>query len=156
MRRSFRIGLRLGLLVGIVAAALKMAQSRRSRQEEWSPPPPPSWPPVQEPSVTPEPPVSAASEAGSVVTRSAPTEAVGPLPEPLVEPADPEPEPLATAPLWVEPEGGVCPSSHPVKAKLASGLFHLPGMFAYDRTRPDRCYADEASASEDGLTRAKR
>jgi hypothetical protein len=43
-----------------------------------------------------------------------------------------------------------------VKAKLSSRLFHLPGMFAYARTRPDRCYRDEAAAVADGLTRAKR
>ena len=50
----------------------------------------------------------------------------------------------------------MCPPSHPIKAKLASRLFHLPGMFAYDRTRPDRCYRDETGAVADGLTRAKR
>lgn len=57
---------------------------------------------------------------------------------------------------WVEPSGATCPDSHPLKAKLASGLFHLPGMLAYRRTRPDRCYRDEGSALADGLRRAKR
>lgn len=57
---------------------------------------------------------------------------------------------------WVAPESDVCPTSHPVKAKLASKLFHLPGMFAYDRTRPDRCYSDEAAATGDGFVKAKR
>jgi hypothetical protein len=57
---------------------------------------------------------------------------------------------------WVEPDDGVCPPSHPVKAKLSSGLFHLPGMVFYNRTRADRCYADEDSAVRDGLTKAKR
>jgi hypothetical protein len=60
------------------------------------------------------------------------------------------------ATLWVEPSGGTCPSSHPVKAKMASRIFHLPGMFAYERTRPDRCYADAEAAEGDGFTRAKR
>ncbi len=142
--------------------------------------------------MTPEPPAATLTDAGSVVTRSAPVEPARPRPEPPVpaapglpeslatepvglepqpletEPAAPGPEPLETEPvgpgseplaterLWVEPEDGVCPASHPVKAKLASGLFHLPGMAAYNRTRPDRCYTDEASATEDGLTRAKR
>ena len=32
----------------------------------------------------------------------------------------------------------------------------LPGMFAYDRTRPDRCYPDAATAEADGLRPAKR
>jgi hypothetical protein len=59
---------------------------------------------------------------------------------------------------WVDSvEGGSsCPAGHPIKANMRSGIYHLPGMLAYDRTRPDRCYADEASAEADGLTRAKR
>ncbi len=57
---------------------------------------------------------------------------------------------------WVEPEGDVCPNSHPIKAKLRSGIFHLPGMAAYARTSPDRCYSDEAAAEGDGLRRAAR
>jgi len=60
------------------------------------------------------------------------------------------------APAWVDPEGNFCPSTHPVKAKLSSGLFHLPGMAAYARTAPDRCYRDEQAALGAGLTRAKR
>ena len=61
----------------------------------------------------------------------------------------------ATAP-WVEPDDGVCPASHPVKAKLASGIYHRPGGQSYDRTRPDRCYRDGAAAEADGLRAAKR
>jgi len=49
-----------------------------------------------------------------------------------------------------------CPPSHPIKAKLSSRIFHLPGMFAYERTRPDRCYVDETSATSEGFIRAKR
>ena len=57
---------------------------------------------------------------------------------------------------WVNPEGGVCPTTHPVKAKLRSAIFHLPGMAAYARTSPDRCYRDEQAAIDDGLRRAAR
>lgn len=57
---------------------------------------------------------------------------------------------------WVAPDGSVCPSTHPVKAKLTSRIFHLPGMAAYERTSPDRCYRDEASAAADGLRKSKR
>jgi hypothetical protein len=57
---------------------------------------------------------------------------------------------------WVEPSGTTCPGSHPIKAKMSSRIFHLPGMFAYERTRPDRCYPDEQSAVSDGFTRSKR
>jgi hypothetical protein len=57
---------------------------------------------------------------------------------------------------WVEPEDGACPASHPVKAKLGSGIFHVPGGQSYDRTRADRCYLDGAAATADGLRAAKR
>jgi hypothetical protein len=59
-------------------------------------------------------------------------------------------------PPWVEAMGNECPTTHPVKAKLASMLYHLPGMAAYNRTRPDRCYVDGASAEADGFIKAKR
>jgi hypothetical protein len=150
VRRSFRFGLRLGLLLALLAALIKVVRSRRSSVDGWAPPPMPSWPPIHEGAVAPEAPqpaVQAVREAATVVTRSAP-------PEPTA--SEPEPAPASAQPLWVEPEGDACPASHPVKGKLSSGLFHLPGMNAYDRTRPDRCYADEAAATEDGLRRAKR
>lgn len=57
---------------------------------------------------------------------------------------------------WALPVAGDCPPGYPVKAKLASGIFHLPGMFAYDRTTPDRCYRSAADAEADGLRPAKR
>ncbi|MGH9152213.1 MAG: hypothetical protein ACRD03_07435, partial [Acidimicrobiales bacterium] len=57
---------------------------------------------------------------------------------------------------WVQAEGTECPATHPVKAKLSSMLYHLPGMAAYKRTRPDRCYLDAGSAEADGFIRAKR
>jgi hypothetical protein len=57
---------------------------------------------------------------------------------------------------WVDAEEGTCPASHPVKGKLASGIFHVPGGQSYDRTRADRCYLDPDAAVEDGLRAAKR
>jgi hypothetical protein len=57
---------------------------------------------------------------------------------------------------WVEPDGGACPTSHPVKAKLASGIFHVPGGANYDRTKPDRCYSSAEAAETDGLRPTKR
>lgn len=67
----------------------------------------------------------------------------------LVAVPDPEPD-------WVEPVEGACPEGYPVKLKLSSGIFHLPGMQAYERTQPDRCYRDAASAEADGYRAAKR
>ena len=52
---------------------------------------------------------------------------------------------------WIEPDAGACPISHPVKAKLASGIFHVPGGANYDRTKPDRCYSSAEAAETDGL-----
>ncbi|MBK9179191.1 MAG: hypothetical protein IPM45_06380 [Acidimicrobiales bacterium] len=67
----------------------------------------------------------------------------------------PSPAPAGDDP-WVEPTEGTCPATHPVKAKLASGIYHLPGMLNYERTRPDRCYASAEAAEADGLRPAKR
>src|SRR5207244_13465803 len=57
---------------------------------------------------------------------------------------------------WVEPSGSTCPPSHPIKAQKPSFLYHLPGMAAYERTKPDRCYRDERGARADGFLKAKR
>ena len=43
------------------------------------------------------------------------------------------------------------PASHPVKAKLASGIFHVPGGANYARTQADRCYVSPEAAEADGL-----
>lgn len=59
-------------------------------------------------------------------------------------------------PTWVEPVDGACPDGYPIKAKVKSGIFHQPGGLAYERTNPDRCYPDAASAEADGLRAAKR
>jgi hypothetical protein len=67
--------------------------------------------------------------------------------------AAPSPEP---APAWVAPDGdGGCPPTHPIKAKLASGIYHVPGGANYARTKPDRCYVDEGAALADGLRASK-
>jgi hypothetical protein len=74
-------------------------------------------------------------------------------------PITPPPAPMPTQPTqtWVDPtDGGACPATHPIKVKLASGIFHLPGMLAYDRTNADRCYRTGADAVADGFVRAKR
>jgi hypothetical protein len=61
-----------------------------------------------------------------------------------------------TSGAWTEPNAdGSCPPNHPVKAKLSSGIFHVPGGLNYERTHADRCYVDEASAEADGLRPSK-
>lgn len=61
-----------------------------------------------------------------------------------------------TSRSWVAPVDGQCPVGFELKAKLTSGIYHRPGMSAYDRTHPDRCYPTEAAAEADGLRPAKR
>ena len=79
-------------------------------------------------------------------------------PVPDTSPGDPAPVDAAAGSeaAWVEPVDGTCPASHPVKGKLASGIFHEPGMQMYERTRADRCYADPDAAVADGLRPSKR
>ena len=71
----------------------------------------------------------------------------------------PEPVPSgapALAPVpWVDAVDGGCPVSHPVKAKMGSGIYHLPGGQFYERTRAERCYIDAAAAEADGYRAAK-
>lgn len=58
---------------------------------------------------------------------------------------------------WVTPDAsGQAPASHPVKAKLSSRVYRVPGMAMYDRSVPDRCYPSPEAAEADGFTRAAR
>jgi hypothetical protein len=75
---------------------------------------------------------------------------------PIPRPAAARVSALVVAAAWVEPVDGACPDSHPVKGKVASGIYHVPGGLNYARTRPDRCYVDPAAAESDGLRAAKR
>ena len=217
LRKSFRRGLGLGLLLGAVIAVYRTWEARR----EIAAPQPQPWTPVSAPPVqTPvsAPPVQTPVSAPPVQPPVAPPppERVTPEPEPLVrfetpepETSEPEPEPEVTQPLdevgepvpevpaaaadndditpvkkasprraaraakkkapatkkaapvvpadpWIDPEGKICPPSHPVKAKLASKIFHVPGGFNYERTVPDRCYQDAGAAEADGLRQSKR
>jgi hypothetical protein len=59
------------------------------------------------------------------------------------------------SPAWVVPVDGVAPEGYPVKANDASMIYHVPGGRFYERTRPERCYADTADAIADGYRAAK-
>ncbi len=65
------------------------------------------------------------------------------------------PRPATMERPWVEPVDGVCVASHPIKGKLGSGIYHMPGGMNYERTHPDRCYLDPEAAEHDGLRPAK-
>ena len=66
------------------------------------------------------------------------------------------PDDVPASQRWIDPVDRGCPQGFEVKVKLASGIYHLPGMFAYDRTIPDRCYASAEAAEADGFRAAKR
>lgn len=71
-----------------------------------------------------------------------------PMPAPTVTEASAEQR-------WVAPVDGSCPDGYPIKANDNSGIYHVPGGRFYDRTVPERCYADAADAEADGYRAAK-
>ena len=163
IRRSFRVGLTLGLLAGLAFALVKMFGGRsepatdtpRAANEPWprlnADPAVPATPNI---ALVPDP---AAPSPTAPVVEAAVVAPRPPTPAPTPAPAKAAPakkKPLVAK--WVEPKGDVCPTSHPVKAKLSSKIFHLPGMLNYERTKPDRCYQDAPAAEADGLRPAKR
>lgn len=92
----------------------------------------------------PLPPPTPISEAAAVEVQPEP-------PAPAEQP-DGATEPAA----WVAPVDKTCPEGYPVKAKVASGVYHVPGGLSYARTVPDRCYASPQQAEADGFRPAKR
>jgi hypothetical protein len=132
IRRLLRIGLLLGFLGGVAIVLTKLLSNQEHDTPALATRPSEPWP-----RLTSDPTVPAAPIARAI-----------PDPE---APASPD-----QARVWVEATAGACPTSHPVKAKLASKIFHLPGMANYDRTKADRCYVDAAAAEGDGLRAAKR
>ena len=128
-----RLGLLLGVLAGVAVALTKLLSNQEHDAPALATRPSEPWP-----RLTSDPAVPAAPTARAIPDPEAPAS---------------RPAPATT---WVDPSGGVCPTSHPVKAKLASKIFHLPGMANYERTKPDRCYLDAAAAEGDGLRAAKR
>ena len=54
-----------------------------------------------------------------------------------------------------------CPTSHPIKGNFTtySGercIYHAPGWEFYNVTHPERCYATEAEARQDGCRPSRR
>jgi hypothetical protein len=130
MRKGTKRLLGAGIVAGIAYAGWRAWKTRVPESDvHWDSAPFP-FPPVPRPS-TPGP---------------AP-QADGPPPEP----------PTSNAAAFVDPGvDGACPLTHPVKAKLASGIYHVPGGGNYERTKPDRCYSTTEAAEADGLRPAKR
>jgi hypothetical protein len=135
-----------GLVAGAAYAAWRAWQTRvpqPATDVEWEPAP------------FPFPPTPRVRAAGRDTGHDAGGDHVH-VPESVTPGGGPEVDGIVTGvEPWMEPLDGTCPASHPVKAKLSSGIFHVPGGANYDRTVPDRCYVDGAAAEADGLRRAK-
>ena len=182
MVRLLRRALRLGLLAGIGAGIFKVVRGRKAPDpwaDSWvsTGAPGATRPsPAPVPAAAPKPPAPAGAASAEVATPP-PASPSPPAPEsPADAVAKPAPgraaKPSRTGParksptgkaeeppgerLWVPANDGVCPQTHPVKAKLSSKIFHTPGGRNYSRTHADRCYPDEASAQADGLRPALR
>ncbi len=109
----------------------------------------PEWPPLDPPTGG-HPPVGFMDltvDAGDIAPAATDTPAAG-TDEPGVTEA-------ATSTTWVAPVDGACPEGYPIKANDNSGIFHVPGGRFYERTVPERCYADAHDAEADGYRRAK-
>jgi hypothetical protein len=154
LRRAFRNGLLVGLLGGAIAAALKAVQGRASSTAAPVEPAPTTraaWTPLPdaEPVVVPTAPKAPRPKVDLSALQESPVEPPAAAPKKSAKPKK--------APPWVEPgPDGEVPDSHPIKAKMSSGKYHVPGGFNYPRTKPDRCYRDVAAAEADGLRPAKR
>jgi hypothetical protein len=172
MVRLLRRVLRLGLLAGVGVGILKVVKGRKA-SDPWAD----SWVSTGAPGATrPSPaPVAVAAPKPAATAESAapvPEPAAAAAPKPAAPagskaakpgpsgPARKSPTGKAEEPpgerLWVAANDGVCPQTHPIKAKLSSKIFHTPASRNYSRTKADRCYPDEASAQADGLRPAQR
>lgn len=138
MRTLLRRLLPVGLLAGLAYAIWRVLEARRSTG-----PAAPAW--EAQPFPYPPVPGAAATATSHHLT----------VPEGMVAGGGPETEATAVEEPVMDPIDGVCPDSHPVKGKRSSGIYHVPGGRAYDRTKPDRCYCDAAAAEADGLRPSK-
>jgi hypothetical protein len=123
---SVRRLLLLALLIAAGAATFKRVRDQRSAQTAA----PPEWPPFEP----------------RIVERSPD--------QPGASGSDPRAPGLAEG--WVVPAAdGSTPEGYPVKVKISSGIFHVPGGRFYDRTTADRCYPSAAAAEADGYRPSK-
>jgi hypothetical protein len=147
IRRLFRLLVPSGLLL---AAVLLVRRTVRLRDEGARVVPSPDrWPPIP-----------TGDEAALAPSTIRPASDPAPPPidaheEATTDPATTVPPTTVTA-TWLPPVDGSCPPTHLIKVKEASGIYHLPGMLNYERTKPDRCYAEESAAVADGFTKSKR
>jgi len=139
---------RLAVLLVLVGAIVVVRRRRRLPAGD-----PPVWPPLDVATEVTVPP----HRPEVVIVQGVAVDVVDQVTVPGV-PHVPEVIDVADAPptaTWIAPVEGGCPDGHPVKANVASGIYHVPGGRSYARTRPDRCYATSEDAEADGFRRAK-
>jgi len=136
MVRRIRRLLLLAAVVGAVGALL----TRRAAAARTRPAAPPRWPPIEFESAAHESAAPDTTPVAAAVTTAVTTAATAPI------------ESTAT---WVLPVAGDCPSGFPIKANDRSRIYHVPGGRSYERTVPERCYANPEDAAADGYRAAK-
>jgi hypothetical protein len=129
------------LLVACLAASVAYTVLQRRRAEQL-PEISPVWPPLES---------GDGHLTSSILASATPTQPSSPSSPSSASSA----QPASSASGWVPPALGACPDGYPVKAKQSSQIYHVPGGRFYDRTVPDRCYADPAAAEADGYRASK-
>lgn len=139
----------LALLGGAGYAAWSLVQRRQVPE-----PAAPEWPPLEPAVGGPRGPDANGSSADSPGPDAAPAASAASPPTGAAGVAS-EAGAAGAAPRWVTPVDGECPAGYPIKANDNSGIFHVPGGRFYERTIPERCYADAEAAEADGYRAAK-
>ena len=141
MRRFVRRMFMLSVVAGTAYAIWRWFESQRSDTGlswEAQPAPFPPQPRIEKPAPSNPSPAEPVTATEPAAAQAAP------------------PAPASGGDARVAPTDGVCPASHPVKAKMSSKIFHVEGGLNYQRTHPDRCYRDAAAAEADGLRKSAR
>ena len=148
--------LRTVLLVGVVAAIVTFLRSRRDTDPlpQVASPDGEAWPRLP---AEPAPTATLVGQADDVAEPESEDES-GADAEVTDEASDADEADATDADQhWVLPTAdGDCPDGYPLKANVDSGIYHAPGQMSYDRTIPERCYAEGAHAEADGFRAAKR
>ena len=149
--RLLRWALKLGLLITMIFGLVKVVRGLLDRDRFTPATPSRDWT-RRTSSTSPIPEQPPTTHSSSVSAAEAPTNptavtTTGRHDEAVADPTQ----------LWAGPEpDGTCPEGYPIKAKRSSGIYHRPGMQAYARTKPDRCYPTPEAAEADGFRVAKR
>jgi hypothetical protein len=136
------------LVIGGSGVAFRAAKQKRAVSTTESLGPSTEWPPLQ---AVPAPAIPHPHEVEQFTAMAVPSTPTFPAPATAVA----APASAGAGADWILPVDGACPDGYPIKANDNSGIFHVPGGRFYDRTVPERCYANTEAAERDGYRRAK-